>query len=405
MRFSKVSVVANAREGRGVKGEQKKEMNKARSKLSPWPYIRNNRVRTTALIVSLSAFILMMYVVNYVIGGMDEPFYAGDVAPYERIQIVSSNLGLNGEDYESDDEYMQEAWVRARAAAETVSKEDGVIDAKPFAWQYVILNSVIGNSSMDCFLFENASDCEDYLKHMDAKLASGRMPEKAGEILVDKKLEKNHSNDGELLEYLGRKYEVVGTVDSDYYLAFGIEQPGENDINILIMTKEGSQVDGKALFEKTGYEVWYYRTLEKAKANHEDSLGSMGIVQTLLTAVSGALLLICVSVVLALHIMDRHNEWCLLNSIGFSTGEIFVMALKEILICIALSIVVGAVLCAIVVFGLKTFLYDPLGIYIKSWRPAALPRIGIVFLALLGFAQIPIFNGMRKIQTIDTIES
>ena len=89
-------------------GEPKKEMNKARSKLSPWPYIRNNRVRTTALIVSLSVFILMMYVVNYVIGGMDEPFYAGDVAPYERLQIVSSTLGMNGEDYESDEEYMEE---------------------------------------------------------------------------------------------------------------------------------------------------------------------------------------------------------------------------------------------------------------------------------------------------------
>ena len=390
---------------REIKGETEKEMNKARSKLSPWPYIRNNRVRTTALIVSLSVFILMMYVVNYVIGGMDEPFYAGDVAPYERLQIVSSTLGMNGEDYESDEEYMEEAWARARSAAEAISKEDGVIDAKPFAWQYVILNSVIGNSSMDCFLFENTSDCEDYLSHMDAKLVSGRMPEKAGEILVDKKLEKNHSNDNELLEYLGNKYEVVGIVDSDYYLAFGIEQPGENDINILVMIEEGSTVNGSVLLEKQGYEVWYYKTIERAKVNHEDSLGSMGIVQTLLTAVSGTLLLICVSVVLALHIMDRHNEWCLLNSIGFSTGEIYVMALKEILICIALSIVVGAVLCSLVVFGLKTFLYDPLGIIIKVWRPAALPRIGVVFLALIGFSQIPIFNGMRKIQTIDTIES
>ena len=390
---------------REIKGETEKEMNKARSKLSPWPYIKNNRVRTTALIVSLSAFILMMYVVNYVIGGIDEPFYAGDVAPFEHFQIVSSHLGLNGEDYESDEEYLQEAWVRAGSACESLCEEDGVIDAKPFAWQYVVLNSVIGNSSIDCFLFGNATDCDDYLKHMDTKLVSGRMPENPGEILVDKKLEKNHSNDGELLEYLGNRYEVVGTVDSDYYLAFGIAQPGENDINIMIMIEEGSAVNGKELFEKTGYEATYFENFDRMEQRHEKDLGSMGIVQTLLTVVSGALLLICVSVVLALHILDRHNEWCLLNSIGFSTGEIYMMALKEMLICIAISIVVGAVLCFLVVFGLKIFIYDPIGIYIKTWRSAALPRICIVFLTLIGFAQIPIFNGMRKIQTIDTIES
>ncbi len=380
-------------------------MNKARSKLSPWPYIRNNRVRTTALVISLAVFILMMYVVNYVIGGIDEPFYASDVAPYERLQIVSSYLGMVSSDYQTNEEYLEDAWVRARKTCELLKKEDGVVDAKPFAWQDVVLKSVIGNSSVECYLFGNTSDCEDFIKHMDAKLVSGRLPEKAGEVLVDKKLQKNHSNDNGLFEYMGSKYEVVGTVDSDYYLAFGIQQPGENDINILVMIEEGSTVSGKELMEKLGYDVFYFRTLRSTKIAHEDSIGSMDVVQTLLTVVSGALLLICVSVVLALHIMDRHNEWCLLNSIGFSTGEIYVMALKEILICIAIAVVVGAVLCFMVIFGLKTFLYDPIGICIKTWRPAAIPRICVVFLALIGFAQIPIFNGMRKIQTIDTIES
>ncbi len=380
-------------------------MNKARSKLSPWPYIRNNRVRTTALVISLSVFILMMYVVNYVIGGIDEPFYASDVAPYERLQIVSSYLGMNGSDYDSDEEYLADAWVRAGKVCESLKKKDGVVDAKPFAWQDVVLKSVIGNSSVECYLFGNTSDCEDFIKHMDAKLVSGKMPEKAGEVLIDKKLQKNHSNDNGLFEYMGSKYEVVGTVDSDYYLAFGIQQPGENDINILVMIEEGSTVSGKELMEKLGYDVFYFKTVRSAKIAHENSIGSMDVVQTLLTVVSGALLLICVSVVLALHIMDRHNEWCLLNSIGFSTGEIYVMALKEILICIAISIVVGALLCFMVIFGLKTLLYDPIGICINTWRPAAIPRICVVFLALIGFAQIPIFNGMRKIQTIDTIES
>ncbi len=380
-------------------------MNKSRSKLSPWPYIRNNRVRTTVLIISLSVFMLMIYCVNYVIGGIGEPFYQSDVAPYDRMQLVASQLDMNGADYETDEEYLMEAWNRARSACASIPRQDGVVDAKAFAWQDVPLNSVIGSTSVDCFLFEDAKDCEEYLSHMDAKLVSGRMPEKAGEIVLEKRLINNHKNDNDLMKYMGDNYEVVGTVKSDYYLAFGIAQPGENDINELLLIEPGSQVNPKEAFEQSGYETSWFRDKAKALKNHEESIGAMGTVQTLLTAVSGALLLICVSVVLSLHIMDRHSEWCLLHSIGFSTGEIYVMALKEILICVAISVVTGAVLSALTVIGLHTFLYEPIGVAIKLWRGDAIPRILVVFLALIGVAQIPIFTGMRKIQTIDAIES
>ena len=380
-------------------------MNKERSKLSPWPYIRNNRVRTTVLIISLSVFMLMIYTVNYVIGGIGEPFYQSDVAPFDRQQIISSDLGMVRSDYATDEEYLMEAWKRARSACESIPRQDGVVDAKAFAWQDVPMNSVIGSTSVNCYLFEEAKDCEDYFSHMDAKLVSGRMPEKAGEIVLEKRLINNHKNDNDLMKYMGDNYEVVGTVKSDYYLAFGIAQPGENDINELLLIEPGSQVNPKEAFEQSGYETSWFRDKAKALKNHEESIGAMGTVQTLLTAVSGALLLICVSVVLSLHIMDRHSEWCLLHSIGFSTGEIYVMALKEILICVAISVVTGAVLSALTVIGLHTFLYEPIGVAIKLWRGDAIPRILVVFLALIGVAQIPIFTGMRKIQTIDAIES
>ncbi|MBO4473471.1 MAG: ABC transporter permease [Clostridiales bacterium] len=380
-------------------------MNKTRSKLSPWPYIRNNRVRTTALIVSLAVFMLMIYVMNYVIGGIGEPFYRSDVAPYDLQQIVSSHLDMKGSDYETDEEYLTEAWNRARTACANVPRENGVVDAKAFAWQNVPLNSVIGMTGIDCFLFEEPKDCEDYLNHMGAKLVSGKMPEKPGEILVEQKLIRNHKNDNNLMQYMGSTYEVVGSVNSDYYLAFGLAQPGENDINVLILTERGSSVDAAEAFAKTGYEVSWYRNKEKAEKNHKDGIGSMDTVQTLITSVSGSLLLICVTVVLALHIMDRHNEWCLLHSIGFSTGEIYVMALKEILICVAIAMVAGAVLSVMTVLAMNALLYEPIGVAIRIWRWEALPRIFIVMLFLIGVAQIPIFSGMRKIQTIDSIES
>ena len=380
-------------------------MNKTRSKLSPWPYLKNNRVRSTVLIISLAMFMVMIYMMNYIVGGTTEPFEKCDVEAMERIRIISSFLNMNGEDYETDEEYLTEAWRRATELGKDLESEEDVERVVPFAWQYTMLNSFIGQWSVNCYLFQAPEDCQTFLTHMGAKLVSGRMPEKPGEILVEQRLIDNHRNDNNLLQNMGSSYEVVGIVTSDYYLSFGMAMPGENDVNLLAMCKKDSQVDLRPAVESRGYKVNYY--VDKAKA-HDDLIrgmgGSLDMVQTIFTGVSGGLLLICVAVVLALHIMDRHNEWCLLNSIGFSTGEIYKMALQEILICIGIALVVGGILSYGSCFLMEKLMYNPIGITIRLFRPDAIPRVLCVFAVLFGIAQIPLFSGMRKIQTIDAIE-
>ena len=380
-------------------------MKKTRSKLSPWPYLKNNRVRSTVLIISLAMFMVMIYTMNYIVGGTTEPFEQCDVAAMDRIRIISSGLNMKGEEYETDEAYLTEAWRRATELGIDLESEEDVERVVPFAWQYTMLNSFIGQWGVNCYLFQDAKDCETFLTHMGAKLVSGRMPEKPGEVLMEQRLIDNHRNDNNLLQNMGSSYEVVGVVISDYYLAFGMAMPGENDVNLLAMVKKDSEVDLRPAVESRGFKVSYY--VDKAKA-HDDLIrgmgGSMDTVQTIFTGVSGALLLICVAVVMALHIMDRHNEWCLLNSIGFSTGEIYKMALLEILICIGIALVAGGILSYGCCFLMEKLMYNPIGITIKLSRPKAIPRILCVFAVLFGIAQIPLFSGMRKIQTIDAIE-
>ena len=208
-----------------------------------------------------------------------------------------------------------------------------------------------------------------------------------------------------MLQNFGRNYEVVGVVESPYYLSCGIAQPAENNVNLLAFVEPDSKVDLRPVLEKAGYSIYYY---EDEQIAEDDLIQSMGgtfdEVQTLFTAVSGTLLMICVSVVLAMHIKDRHNEWCLLNSIGFKTGEIYFLALKELLICVVTGFVLGSVLSYGGCFLMEKLLYNPIGISIRVLRPQALPRVVAVFAALVGIAQISLFNGMRKIQTIDAIE-
>ena len=357
------------------------------------------------LIICLSMFMVMIYTLNYIIGGTTEPFKKCDVDAFDRLRIISPYFDLDPEEYDTDEAFLKEAWRRAVIFGNELQENDEVISAVPFAWQYTTMNSFIGMYSVRSYLFLNAADCEQFYSHMEADLISGRMPEKPGEILVDKKLMDNHRNDNTLLQNMGSEYQVVGVVSSDYYLAFGIALEAENDVNVLVMTRPGSDLDIVMTVSDMGYEFGYYLDQAKAEYNLEEYMGgSLDIVQTIFTGVSGALLLICVVVVLSLHIMDRHNEWCLLNSIGFKTGEIYLMAMKEILICVAISLVCGTVLCFGTCFLMEVLMYNPIGITIRIFRPAAIPRILTVMAVLIGIVQIPLFSGMRKIQTIDAIE-
>ncbi|MBR2750434.1 MAG: ABC transporter permease [Clostridiales bacterium] len=380
-------------------------MHNTKSRLSPWPYLRNNRVRSTALVISLAMFMVMIYVMNYIIGGTNEPFRKCDVETMDRLRIVSSRMNLDNMDFDSDEAFLAEAWKEAADLGKEMEKEEDVVRAVPYAAQYVSLNSFIGQYGVDCYLFQEASCCEMYLSHMEAKLISGRMPENPGEIVVDRKLLDNHKNDNDLLKSMGTSYKVVGEVSSEYYLCFGIAMPGENNVVILAMVKPGSDIDLRPVVEKQGYKVRNYVDTAVAEKNLVEGMGgSLDTVQTIFTGVSGGLLLICVSVVVAIHIMDRHNEWCLLNSIGFSTSEIYLMALKELLICVLLAMIVGTVLSFGSCILMEKLMYNPIGITINIYRIGAIPRILAVIALLLGIAQIPLFSGMRKIQTIDAIE-
>ncbi len=347
---------------------------------------------------------VMIYTMNYIIGGTDEPFRACVVEPYTRQRYISMMLDVKSSEFESGDAFLEYAWQELDKRGEVLEKEEDVVDAKTISRQYVKLNSFIGQMSTPCYLFESAQDCQDYLDHMGAKLVSGRMPEKPGELLMDKLLMANHKNDNDLLTSVGSNYEVVGEVESDYYLSFGIARGAENNVSILALMKPDSDMDLRPVMDKLGFPYGYYQDYETAEKDLTESVGALDVVQTIFTGVSGALLMICVFVVLAIHILDRHNEWCLINSIGFKTGEIYVLALKELLICVVIAFFVGSALSLGGCFVMEKLLYNPIGISIKVFRPQALPRVLTVFAILIGIAQIPIFNGMRKIQTIDAIE-
>ncbi len=373
-------------------------------KLSPLPYIRNNKGRTSALIISITMFMVMMYMLDYIIGCMDEPFRQMWEEPFQHQRDISVGLGFTSEDFDSDEEFLDAAWNTMYEATGKIETIDGIKKALVYGYQYVTIHSLVGESSVSAYLFGKKEECEYYLEDLNAKLVSGRMPEEPGEIVVDEKVRANQPDDSALMKGMGAQYKIVGTVSSGSYPVFGIAYPGENNVCMLLLTTKDASYDFKPDIEKLGYECTYYYDLAKAEKNFVDSMGSMDTVRKLFVGVSGSLLLICVVVVMSIHIMDRHNEWCLEHSIGFGTGEIYIMALKELLISIGAAVLLGIVISWLGVFFMEKLVNNPIGISVHCWRPKAVPLILVVIGCLLAIIQIPLFHGMKKIQTIDAIE-
>ena len=370
-----------------------------KAKLSAFGYIKGNRKRVTALVISLSMFVVLSYLISYVLGSTSEPFYQACSEPYRDMLITSPIITIG--EYETIEEWNEMATKAVREKADEIEKIDGITGTVMFRFGRVSMKSVLGETTLPCFLMDDIRDVQTLLDYKEAKLIAGRMPESPGEILVDMKLWNNKGN--ETLEYMSANYKIVGQIESDIYLALGLALPAENDVNLAVFHPDDGKDYGK-IIEDSGIELYYVSDYQSQYDSLYSDIGSLDTVEKLVQIITGVLLAICLLVVLSLHIMDRHEEWCLMNSIGFSEWEIYGMALRELLFCFVMALVVGAGLTAISGFAFDKFLCEPIGIHVKPWRESAVGVIIAVFIAIYGCCQIPLFINIRRVCTVDMIE-
>ncbi len=370
-----------------------------RAKLSAFGYIKGNRKRVTALVVSLAMFVVLSYLVSYVLGSTSEPFYQACSEPYRDMLLTSPEISIG--DYETIEEWNELVLEAMQEKEEEIRKIEGITGTVMFRFGRVSMKSVIGETTLPCFLMDNNQDIQTLLDYKNAKLIQGRMPEAPGEILVDMKLWNNRGNDS--LEYMSANYKIVGQVESDIYLALGLALPAENDVNLAVFHPDDGKDYGK-IIEDAGIKLYYVSDYQSQYDSLYDDIGSLDTVERLVQIITGVLLAVCLLVVLSLHIMDRHQEWCLMNSIGFSEWEIYGMALRELLFCFIMAIVVGAGLTAISGFAFNKILCEPIGIHVNPWRENAVAVIITVLIAIYGCCQIPLFINIRRVCTVDMIE-
>ena len=373
-----------------------KETQKGR--LSPLLYLKHNRGRTLTLVISLGVFAMMVYTLGYFIGATTEPFYREEVANYEHYTLVVEEFELP--EYETAEEWDA---LASPAMYEMRDKTAGILgtdDVFVVRRGYARMKTIMGNASTNIWYFDSTDDMDSFADQMGVTLVSGRMPQAPGELVVDRKCLAN--NGDALLNTVSDNYHIVGEIDSEFYLIYGLPLPAEN--NYMLMVMNGGRDDVVSTLEDNGMKLATSVDLKKVLEANEEALQSLENIKVIFTAVAGTVLGLCIVVVISMHIKDRHEEWCLMNSIGFPVGEIYLTGMKELLICFGAAFAGGMILAMATVLGLKFLMLDPIGLPVDIFRPHDLGMVLLMFLAVFAVCQIPMFLRMRAITTVDNIE-
>ncbi len=380
-------------------------------KLYARTYLKNNKKRVATLIISLTLCVALNYLTAFLLGVSTETVKPLCYDVTRRMQYVSYfDMGqVIGEDaeYETYEEGIALYNAALEELGEKIENECDKVE-RVFAAQSIdtCLNALFATWYFEGALLDS-SDVEAYLGFYDAELIEGRLPEGEGEVVIDSVTMKNNGyRIGDPVEYY-TLYTIVGVVESDMNLICGTPHPEDTSEKRLFLFSEGI-TDLKAEMAAIGleyddkYMYWtdYVTQTEDFQKNMVDAIeGSTKIVYT------GIVVLMCIalSVIYITFLRDRHSEWCLYASIGYSRKAVYLSIMRELLFTFVVSLLIGAAITALAIWLIDLLYLVPHGLHCQYFNPGAMRDVLIDFLVFFAILQLPVRYALYRIRTIDAL--
>lgn len=380
-------------------------------KLYARTYLKNNKKRVATLIISLTLCVALNYLTAFLLNisvKTVEPVCTEvpKVMQYVSYHYVNTLLGDDAE-YETREEAIELFNKELKNVAQKIENECDKV-------QKVFCAKVIDGACGALFAtwyFEGAlldkDDIPLYLDFYDAKLIEGRMPSAAGEVLIDSQTMKNNGYKiGDPVEHY-TIYTIVGVVESDLNLICGTPHPDHSDVDCMFIFSEGiedlqselSEI-GVELNDKNMYWTDYKTQYHDFNHNVVDAIdGSTKIVYI------GIVILMCIalSVIYITFLRDRHSEWCLYASIGYSRKAIYFSILRELLFTFIVSMISGAVITVIAVLLIDLLYIKPNGLRCEYLSFVTIKNVLLDFLVFFAILQLPVRYALYRIKTIDAL--
>lgn len=374
-------------------------------KLSPMRYIRNNKRRVSVLVVSLSLCIAIIYVVNFLVMTTDAMSRNVFLDTRKLSCVIGFTLNFEDDEYaDKNNDELKKIWNDIyRENAKKLDQEENIVKAIPFYPVNIQIKPPIGTLGFN-LPFIDTENADVLLEHMGATIIEGHLPEKPYDIALDKATMLNRGfSVGEKIN----DYTITAILKCDYYFGYGIIG-NERYTGLNILTKECVK-DATTLFPLIGREynkdtdllddyntfMHFYEVNVKKELVDSTKYIYVGIF---------ILLFVSLFVVYTTYLRDRHNEWCLYCSIGYSRRSIYLSIMGELLFTFIGAILAGTVITTAMVFILDALMMSPKGMMCQYFYPDKILEILCAFVLFFGLLQLPIRYALYKIRTIDAME-
>ena len=380
-----------------------------KGKLSAGKYIKNNKKQVSIMIIIISLTFTVMYIINILLMATAESFKISFEKYPKRVCFAQLSLDTYG--FENPDEVTTEQYEAKRE--ETIEKlkaHEGIENVYFTQFLNYRYSAIVGSAGEEFPLLDK-EEIPSYLKHMNAELIDGRMPENDGEILVDTHIMKNqHYSIGDNFqeESFGDTFKVVGVLESECFACAGTPKGYSNNGFGYVILCDEKNCDMKKVFADIGI------TITDLDGISDINTGKNFIEKQVEKEINASLsgIIIVVMAFLAIAIMtgyissmrNRMNEYCLYTSLGFSKKEVYGMMMREIFFNFIIGIIGGAVITAAAIFIIIKLVFEPLGLMYGILYPMHLLKITASFAAIVGVLQIPAAVIINNIKTIDRIE-
>ena len=382
-------------------------------KIPAFYYIKNNKRRVSVLVVSLAMFFIITYMSMFLLSTTSETFRSVLTESTKYIQYIlltDKDLDIDAgilQDGITEEDYMDAVNKKYNSIKGDFKKCKGIEDVFIVQTEYAYVTSIVGNYYIEIPITKK-KQMDILLKHMGAELADGRLPEKKDEVVLDRKIIKNHGyKKGDTLNR-NSDVKIVGIIECDYYFGCGIANNNKTFTNPeLCVVTDGTVHNLEKTIEKQGVILENSEFIDLA--NGEKKLQDE-IIDTISGSTNfifaGIMVIVAILVVIVniSYMRDRRSEWCLYSSIGYSRKAVYYSILREMLFVFVTALLTAAVVSIILMKLLDIFLITELGLTCLYFIPETLIEILCAYIALFGILQIPVRFEIYKIKTIDAID-
>lgn len=380
-----------------------------RQKLSAMNYIRNNKRRAAVLIVSLALYLVIVYLTQFILSSGTESFkkiLSEDTKKMQLVGLPDSTFNIDREAYDSE-EAVREAYAEAiELLTERLREQPGVKTVQKTQQMGVTIYALIGQYSFS-FPLADEEFLKKYMEHMGATLKEGELPDAPGEIILADGIMQNAGLTlGQKLS--DKDYQIVGIAESDSYFGGGITVPNKEYAERVCVLSDGSIEDMSALLRNMGYEfsdneatIFDYKV---GNAEYEDVFAEVETPAKLVFRGVMIIMAIMLFLVYTTMLRDRHGEWCLYCSIGYSRKEIYFSILREMIFYFMVAVVSGTALTVIGMVTVDVLLVAPMGLACNYLDVSVMGEIVCGYAIVFALLQLPIRLALQKIRTVDAME-